>query len=177
MTTPFLGEIQILGFQFAPSQWALANGATLQVRQYSALFSLIGTAYGGNGTTTFQLPNFANRTGWNQGNPPSRGQITVGEVQGENAVALTTGQMPLHNHPMTAYTLRGTTNKVSAPVPNAYLGTPSGAFSILSPTPQPNTIMANCVGTAGGNQPHENRQPYLPLIFAVALNGAFPSFN
>lgn len=177
MTTPFLGEIQIFGFTFAPYQWASANGATLPISQYAALFSLIGTNFGGNGQTSFQLPNLVDRSSCGQGQGPALSNRVIGEAFGEASVALQQNQLPQHNHTVTAYAERGTANKVGKPTTGALLGTPTAPLSTLAATP-PNTSLApNALSVSGGNQPHENRQPLLALNYAIALYGAFPSFS
>lgn len=177
MTTPFLGEIQIFGFNFAPAGWAQCNGATLPIQQYSALFSLLGTNYGGNGTTTFQLPNFAGRAACSQGQGLGLTPRTIGETFGTNLVSLGLGEMPGHSHAVNVF--HQTNAALQANVPDNGYGLIGPAnTSPFVPTPTANTTFASTViGTAGGSQPHENRQPLLPLNFCIALQGAFPAFD
>jgi microcystin-dependent protein len=178
MTEPYLGQVQLFGFNFAPYQWALATGQTVSIQQQTALFSLLGTNYGGNGTTNFQLPNFVNRVLVNQGSGPGRTPRVIGETFGENAVTLTNSEVPAHNHVINGYTERGTTNKVGQPSTGFLLGSPSGSTAIMPNTPTPNTTLApNTIGVAGSGLPHENRQPFLAVNFSIAMAGAFPSFN
>jgi microcystin-dependent protein len=177
MTSPYIGQIQLMGFNFAPYQWALATGQTMAIQQNAALFSLLGVQYGGNGTSTFQLPNFVNRLGVSQGTGPGLTQRVVGETFGENAVTLTNSEIPMHTHPVNAYTERGSANKVGSPSTGYLLGSPTNPTAILTGSP-PNTSLApNTIGPAGGSLPHENRQPFLAVNFSVALYGVFPSFN
>ncbi|MDT0977977.1 tail fiber protein, partial [Staphylococcus pseudintermedius] len=103
MTEPFVGQIQIFGFNFAPRDWAVCNGVTMPIQQNTALFSLLGTQYGGNGQTTFQLPNFINRAATQQGQGPGLTPHSIGEPYGVNAVTLTTLQMPAHSHALNVY--------------------------------------------------------------------------
>ena len=174
MTSPYIGEIQLFGFNFNPRQWAFANGATLPISQNTALFSLIGTIYGGNGTTTFQLPNFAGRAGCQQGNGLGLSPRTLGETFGVNTVTLTSNQIPQHNHSLVAFV----PSSAGAPAANGGLSQPLLAanrpFSSLAPntTFAPNMLQAN----AGGGQPHQNQQPYLGVNFCIALQGIYPAF-
>lgn len=177
MTQPFLGEIQLFGFNFPPYRWAFCNGATLPVQQNTALFSLLGVQYGGNGTTTFQLPNFTNRAGCNQGRGAGLTPRTEGETFGSNGVTLTQAEMPAHTHSLTIYSQGDSSKRAAAPSSGNALSLPNSSGPFL-PNAQPNTQFApNVIGIAGGNQPHENRQPYLAVNFSIALSGVFPSFG
>lgn len=167
MGTPFLGEIKIISWNFAPKGWALCNGQFLPINQNQALFSLLGTMYGGNGQTTFALPNFRGRVPVHVGSG-----FTQGEAAGSSAVTINLQTMPAHNHFVTA------TNNVSAnsnPTGTDILGKSVaqsyGGFS--------NAVAMNAgmIPSVGGSQPHENRQPYLVLNFVIALIGVFPSRN
>ena len=154
MTQPYIGEIQLFGFNFNPRGWAFANGATLPISQNTALFSLVGTIYGGNGQTTFQLPNFSGRAGCQQGNGPGLSPRALGETFGANTVTLTSNQIPQHNHGINAFVPPG----ASAPVANGALSQPAQSTSL-----------------AGGSQPHENCMPTLTVQFCIATQGIFPS--
>jgi microcystin-dependent protein len=177
MSEPFLGEIQLFGFNFPPRDWAFCNGAVLPLRQYTALFSLLGVNYGGNGTTTFQLPNFTNRAGCNQGNGPGLTPRVIGEVFGESGVTLTTSEMPSHMHQFTLYNQTDQTKKASSPGPGNSLAL-LGQSTPFASASQPNAQFApGMIGLAGGGEPHENRQPYLALNYSIALQGTFPSFG
>jgi microcystin-dependent protein len=177
MTQPFLGEIQLFGFNFPPYGWASCNGATIPIQQNPALFSLLGTQYGGNGTTTFQLPNFANRAGCNQGRGAGLTPRSAGETFGSNGITLTQAEMPSHMHSLTLYNQSDSSKRAASPSNGNGLGAPNSSTPFL-PNTQPNTQFAqNVIGPAGGNQPHENRQPYLAVNFSIALNGIFPAFS
>lgn len=180
MTQPFLGEVQMFGFNFPPYGWAFCNGATLGVQQNQALFSLLGVTYGGDGRSTFQLPNFASRSLCEQGRGPNTTGRRAGDVFGTNAVTLTTAQMPAHSHGLTYFSqseesLRSATpragNALSVPTaPDATPFAPSG-----SPFNSP--FATNMIQPVGGDQPHPNQQPYLSVNFCIALRGTFPSFG
>ncbi|HWX65386.1 MAG TPA: tail fiber protein [Rhodanobacter sp.] len=177
MTTPFLGEIQIFGFNFAPAGWALCNGATLPIQQYTALFSLLGTNYGGDGVRTFQLPNLVSRAPCSQGASPGLTPRTIGEVFGNNTVTLDQSSMPTHTHALTIFSQPDATKRAATPGPNYGIIPPQNSSPFIGATAPNTTLSPNVIGPAGGGQPHENRQPYLALNFCIALRGAFPSFN
>jgi microcystin-dependent protein len=179
MTTPFLGEIQIFGFDFAPFQWAFANGGTIPVQQNATLFSLLGTSYGGNGTTNFMLPNLVGRGPCNQGQGPALSPRVLGQPFGEFNAALSISSMPAHAHRVVANgpPASGTTIGPT-PTVGAALAKFGGTDALVANNPASNTTLAaNAVVLAGGNVPHPNQQPYLAINFCIALNGAFPQFN
>ncbi len=178
MTQPFIGEIQLFGFNFNPRGWAFCNGATLPIQQNTALFSLLGTTYGGNGQTTFQLPNFAGRAGCQQGQGPGLTPRSLGETFGTNTVTLTSTQIPQHNHGINAFSQSDATKKSGSPSNGSALsslGNGNAKPFIAAPINTqfaPNMIQPS----AGGGQPHQNQQPYLGVNFCIALQGVFPSF-
>jgi len=177
MTEPYLGEIQLFAFNFAPVGWALCNGATLQIRQFTALFSLIGTAYGGDGQNTFSLPNLVARAPCSQGTGPGLTQRSIGETFGEIGVTLTQPSIPSHIHSLNVFNQPDTTKRSASPAPNYALIPPENVDSFVNGL-TPNTSFAPItVGVTGGGQPHENRQPYLALNYCIALQGTFPSFG
>ena len=165
MAEPFLGEIRLAGFSIAPKGWALCDGQMLPINQNQALFSLLGTTYGGDGRTNFGLPNLRGRVPIHFGDGRS-----MGEAAGEEFHTLTVAEMPAHSH-----SVLGTTTDASQAVPNGNLlgsynngyGAPASLVSLASSV---------VVGT-GGNQPHENRSPYLVVSYIIALQGIFPSPN
>ncbi|HYW71904.1 MAG TPA: tail fiber protein [Pyrinomonadaceae bacterium] len=165
MSEPFLSEIKLASFNFAPKGWALCNGQTLPINQNQALFSLLGTTYGGNGQTTFNLPNLRGRTPIGMGSGH-----TLGEAAGTTAVTVNIQQLPTHLHALQASTTVGDTpaanNTVFANAGNLY-GPPNN-LTTLDPT---------TVTSVGGSQAHTNMMPYLAVTFIIALQGIFPSQN
>ncbi|KQW81828.1 phage tail protein [Brevundimonas sp. Root1279] len=185
MAEPFIGTIQAYGFNFAPRGWATCQGQVLAIAQNSALFSLLGTTYGGNGQTTFQLPNLGGRVPNGQGQSPGLSPYSMGQISGTETVTLTTQQMPAHNHSLNASTTVGAT---SAPAAGNVLGCPTGqdetslnpvAVTIYAPAPATPTIALApaSIGANGGNQPFSIMQPYLTINWSIALEGIFPSRN
>ncbi|MEG3163326.1 tail fiber protein [Sphingomonas sp. PB2P19] len=176
MTEPFIGEIQVFGFSFAPVNWALAGGQTLPLRQYTALFSLYGVNFGGNGTSTFQLPNIAGRQACSMGQGPGLQQRSIGEPFGAYGIGLTSAEIPMHNHIFSDY--QPTESLSATPTANSAIAYAAGgtfnAFGV------PGTTVAlnpNAVGTTGTGALHQNSQPYLGLSYCVALSGVFPQFG
>jgi microcystin-dependent protein len=174
MSSPYLSEIRIMSFNFPPRGWALCNGTTLPIQQYTALFSLIGTTYGGNGVNDFKLPNLQGCVPLGMGNG-----YTLGQTNGEAMHTLTTAEMPQHTHIMAATATTGAAN--TPPGPTTYLAqgqaaaTNSPAVNIYSTAGSAGTFPSAAISTTGGSQPHENRQPYLTLNFCIALQGIFPT--
>jgi microcystin-dependent protein len=167
MAEPFLSEIRIMSFNYAPRGWALCNGQILPINQNQALFSLLGTVYGGNGQTTFGLPNLQGRVPIHMG-----AGHNLGEVAGELSHTVTIPEMPAHTHFMQASSTNG-----DAPVPFASAGnllarTPN---QIYGPAQNLVALDPASVTTVGGSQAHLNMQPYLTLNFCIALQGIFPS--
>ena len=172
MSEPFLAEIRIMSFGFPPKGWALCNGQLLPINQNQALFSLLGTTYGGNGTTTFALPDLRSRVPVHQGQGPGLSSYAEGQAGGMETVTLAAAQMPQHTHPVTASGSAATSDNPAGRT----LARP--ASHIYHPEPGQHAVMnANMLGEAGGSQPHENIQPYLTVIFCIALAGIFPAQN
>ncbi len=166
MSEPFLSEIKIVGFNFPPKGWALCNGQLLPINQNQALFSLLGTTYGGDGRVNFALPNLRNRVPIHMGSG-----FTLGQFGGENSHTVTVQEMPSHDHFMNGTSANGTT-----PVPTG--GLPARSISNLyGPPVSLSTLHPSSVSNVGGSQPHNNMQPYLVLNFIIALQGIFPSPN
>jgi microcystin-dependent protein len=164
---PFLSEIDIFSFNFPPKGWALANGQLLPINQNQALFALLGTTYGGNGQTNFALPNIRGRVPIHEGSGH-----TLGEAAGSSAVTVNIQQLPQHLHQAMVSTADSTTD---TPASTLVLGT-----SAIDLYRQPSALTAmepGIVGSVGGSQPHENRQPFAVLNFCIALQGIFPSQN
>jgi microcystin-dependent protein len=160
----FLGEIRIMSFNFAPKNWAMCNGQFLPINQNQALFSLLGTMYGGNGQTTFALPDLRGQV------PIHFGKNTQGTKGGESAHTLTVNEGPTHTHIMQASASNGTT-----PIPTNDLFASMG--NLYTPAANLTAIVPSTVANVGGSQAHENRQPYLTLTFCISLLGIFPSRN
>jgi microcystin-dependent protein len=165
MSEPFLSEIKIVAFNFPPKGWALCNGQFLPINQNQALFSLLGTTYGGNGQTTFALPNLRGQVPIHVGSGH-----TLGEQGGSTSVTVNMQQMPTHTHG-----LMGTQTNANAGLPTGNL---LGRTSSLYTSPSALTTLApSSVTSVGGSQPHNNMMPYLVLNFVIALQGIFPSPN
>jgi microcystin-dependent protein len=176
MSQPFLGQICIFGFTFAPRGWALCNGQILSISQNTALFSLLGTIYGGNGQTTFALPNLQSRVPLHYGTGPGLSTYDIGQLAGTETVTLTVSEIPAHIHAgaVKASTAEsGLDSQPTSKYPAA--GVSSGLYASSSDT----QMAADSVQTAiaGGSQPHSNLQPYLAVNFCIALQGIFPSRN
>ena len=167
MAEPFLSEIRIFSFNFPPKGWALCNGQLLPINQNQALFSLLGTTYGGNGQTNFALPNLQGKVPIHEGSG-----FTLGQAGGEYAHTLTQSEMPAHTHFVNASQTDGNTNTptgniLAREVGNVYRPASAGLLA-MNPA-----IISN----VGGSQAHTNQQPYLTLNFCIALQGIFPSQN
>jgi microcystin-dependent protein len=175
MATPFLSEIKILAFNFPPKGYAFCNGQLLPINQNQALFSLLGTTYGGDGRTNFALPNLQGKVPMHVG-----GGHTLGETAGEYNHTVIISEMPQHNHLMQG---KAVTANVAAPGPTAALAqgraAAAGAPAVnIYGTGSLNEIFAaNAISNTGGSQPHQNQQPFLTLNFCIALQGIFPSQN
>jgi microcystin-dependent protein len=174
MSNPYVGEIRIFGFNFAPLGWATCDGQILPISQNTALFSLLGTNYGGNGTSTFALPNFQGDTGVNQGQGSGLSQYFVGQQSGTTTVTLAQNNLPLHNHVINTQASGVSSQGLHAPTSTAYLGN-SDPDRLYNSTATPTLSMApQAIGASGQGQPHDNMQPYLVLLFCIALVGVYP---
>ncbi len=166
MSTPFLSEIKIVSFNFPPKGWALCNGQQLPINQNQPLFALLGTTYGGNGQTTFALPNLQGCAPMHFGNGH-----TLGEKAGSSSVTVNIQQLPQHIH-----FLQATNNTALLDAPGGnYLG--KAPINAYGPAANLTTMNAGTVSSVGGSQPHNNMMPYLVLNFIIALQGIFPSRN
>ena len=165
MSEPYIGEVRMVGFNFAPAGWAQCNGQLLSIEQNTALFSILGTTYGGNGTTNFALPDLQGRV------PAHVGELFLGEQDGEETVALTTQQIPAHHH------LVGSVNQATSDIPTGHVfaAKPRGGIHVYALPPA--NVGINSQDVVGGNVPHDNLQPYLVVNFIIALVGIFPSRN
>lgn len=175
MSDPFVAEIRIFGGNFAPKGWATCDGQIMIISQNTALFSLLGTYYGGDGKSTFALPNLQGNAPMHQGQGAGLSERSLGEQGGEQNVTLTQAELPAHNHAVNANSAGG---GLASPVNNIW-------SSLAGRTPPPlysdtiNTTMnpTQAVGFIGGSQPHNNMPPYLVLTFIMAMQGIFPPRN
>ena len=173
MSSPFVAEIRIFAGNFAPTGWALCNGQIMPISQNTALFSLLGTTYGGDGKSNFALPNLQGASPMQQGQGPGLSLRDLGETSGEAAVTLLQTELPAHNHGAQGTTIHATAtvaqNEVWAAAPsrgeNLYSDVTAGAVA----------MSAGAFSPAGGSLPHNNMPPYLVLNFIIALQGVFPA--
>ena len=197
MATPFIGQLLTVGFNFPPRNWATCSGQLLSIAQNTALFSLLGTTYGGNGQTTFALPDLRGRVAMGQGQGPGLSPRTIGEMAGTETTTLLSTQMPAHVHSLAgatgtvsavdikateqspqagAYLARGVdTAPMANSIPEIYL--PAAAGDPATKVPLAGVNVAGNSQIAGGSQPFSTMQPYLVLTQCIALQGIFPSRN
>lgn len=177
---PFIGEIRMMSFDFMPRGWATCQGQLLPINQNQALFALLGTTYGGNGTTSFALPDLRGRGILGVGPGLGLSNTVQGQVSGTESVTLQPSQIPAHTHTVTG-TLQGASGPDTNVAINGYPALPDdGSTPFSTGTPNANLAAASVTGTAanaGGSQPHENRQPLLAMNYCIALQGIFPSRN
>jgi microcystin-dependent protein len=179
---PYLGEIIIFAGNFAPVGWALCNGQLLAIQAYSALFSILGTTYGGNGVSDFALPDLRGRVPIHAGQAPGLSNYYLGQVAGSENVTLTTSQMPIHNHLVDTDLAGGNATPATPGIQKEYPGPahilgPSLTDKCYSENAPNSNLNPRAIGSAGGSQPHTNIQPYLTVNFIIALQGIFPTRN
>ena len=171
MANPFLAEIRITGFNFAPTGWALCNGQLMPISQNTALFSLLGTTYGGDGKSTFALPNLQGSAPMHPGQGPGLSLHDLGETGGSDSVTLLQSEMPGHSH-----SLNISTQPAVARQPGAQLTAVATGVGLYGPNTGGTTSLApQAASVAGGSLPHNNMQPFLTLNFIIALQGVFPA--
>jgi microcystin-dependent protein len=169
---PFVAEIRIFPFNFAPKGWAWCNGQVLPLSQNTALFSLLGTTYGGNGKSNFALPDMQGNAAMQPGQGPGLSLHDLGETSGSDTVVLLESEIPSHSHPLQASVGNA---DLQSPGPTEVLGKADGGPAYKQPPLGPLVPMApQAIAPAGGDQPHNNMQPYLTLYFNIALQGVFP---
>jgi microcystin-dependent protein len=171
MAEPFLGEVRMMSFGFAPKGWAPCNGQLLPINQNQALFALLGTMFGGNGQTTFALPNLQGRVPIHVG-----GGFIQGQAVGEAQHTLTVGEIPAHLHMLVADTAPASQQDGNLPAANKRMAASTAQNLYGAPTSL-TAMNTNDIGFTGGSQPHDNMQPYLTVMFCIALIGIFPSRN
>jgi microcystin-dependent protein len=177
MAEPYLGEIRIFGFSFAPQGWASCDGQLVSIAQNNALYAVLGTTFGGDGQTTFGLPNMKGNAPMEWGNGPNLTPRTPGEMLGESSVTLTVQQIPSHNHMLYAGTTTNLAQQAALPTAQAQLGA-AGPGQIYTTTVTPPVAFSpKAIGVAGQSQPHDNLQPMLVLNFCISMQGMFPSRN
>lgn len=177
MATPFIGEIRMFGGNFAPRGWAFCNGQLLSIAQNTALFSLLGTTYGGNGQTTFALPDLRGRAALHAGQGPGLSSYSQGQVGGQETVTLNQNQLPVHSHTLNGVAAGGNQASPAGNLP----AVESTGTSMNYASPNPPTVSvpmaAQAIGNAGGGQPVPVVQPYLVINYIIALTGIYPSRN
>jgi microcystin-dependent protein len=170
MADPFIGEIRAVGFNFAPQGWAMCNGQLLPIAQNTALFSLLGTYYGGNGQTTFALPDLRGRSPMHIGQGPGLTSRVLGEEGGAEGVTLTADQIPGHSHALNASAAKATEK-----TPTGQVNAVTGPATYGSPEASPTTMSDQAIGSTGGGLAHENMPPFLAINYIIALTGIYPS--
>lgn len=170
---PFVAEIRIFPFNFAPKGWAFCDGQILPLSQNTALFSLLGTTYGGDGKSNFALPNIQGSAVMHPGQGPGLSLHDLGETGGSETVSLLESEIPSHGHSLNAHTQDPAT--LNAPAPNRTLARSNLGFAYsTNPSQSPVTMSDQTLAPAGGSQPHNSMQPYLTLNFCIALQGVYP---
>jgi microcystin-dependent protein len=169
MSQPFIGEIRMFGGNFAPAGWAFCDGQLMPISENDALFILIGTTYGGDGQTTFALPDLRSRLPMHMGQGPGLSARTIGEQGGVESVTLTVNQIPSHNHAPRAVSGNG---NQSTPQNGVWAGVTTSIYTSNAPNLAMNNTLVNI---AGGSQPHDNMMPYLAISFIISLFGIFPT--
>jgi microcystin-dependent protein len=171
MANPFVAEIRIFPFNFAPKGWALCNGQLMPISQNTALFSLLGTTYGGDGKSNFALPNLQGSAPMHPGQGPGLSLHYLGEASGSDTITLLQSEMPAHSHTVGA---SGQNALQSVPGPSSVLARSNGAFAYVPGSNPIVNMNSAAIVPIGGNQPHNNLQPYLTINFCIALQGVFP---
>jgi microcystin-dependent protein len=172
MASPFVAEIRIVGFNFAPTGWATCDGQLLPISQNTALFSLLGTMYGGDGKSTFALPDLQGSAALGVGQSTSGSDYFQGQIGGSQFVTLLQSEMPVHTHAVRVSTEQG---DLQEPAPTRSIARPVGSTPFVTGNPSPAVMMAQeQLAVAGGSLPHNNMMPYLTLNFVIAMQGVFP---
>ena len=177
MAEPYLAEIKMFGSSFAPKGYALCNGQIMAISQNTALFSLLGTTYGGNGTTTFALPDMQGRAPVHEGNGAGIDPVSLGEMAGEPNVTLTTNELPSHTHPISGAAIANSTPGGTPASNTLFTNSNPNQLYAVALNPGGISLAPQSITLTGGSQPHNNMQPYLALTFIIALQGVFPSRN
>jgi microcystin-dependent protein len=173
MSNQFVAEVRIFPFNFPPAGWAFCDGQILPISQNTALFSLLGVTYGGDGRSTYGLPNMQGRAPMHPGQGPGLSPHILGEVAGTPTVTLLSAEMPSHGHPMNAEARFDATTELASPT-MAFARTAAGTTPYQASTTANTTMSPSTIGPAGNNAPHNNMMPYLTLNFCIALQGVYP---
>lgn len=176
MSQPFIGEVRAVGFNFAMRDWAFCDGQIIPIQQNSTLFAILGTTYGGNGTTTFGLPNMQGNAPMSMGAGPGLTPRTLGEQVGETSVTLSIQQMPMHNHAVVTAT-SALASETAGPVAGSTLSVSNPGKLYTNTTTPAVAFSPKAIGPAGGSQAHNNLQPLLTLNYLICMYGIFPSRN
>jgi microcystin-dependent protein len=186
MSQPYLGQIEAFPFNFAPKNWQPCQGQLLPINQNQALFSLLGTTYGGDGRTTFALPDLRGRAAMGQGNGGGLTQRVIGQIAGEENHTVTLPETPMHTHTFNTAPNGATTGNVDTPGPTMTLGNATGLqgtapipinpYAVVPPAPA-TPLAPTAIALNNGGQPHNNMMPFLVLEFCIAMSGIFPSRN
>lgn len=171
MSDAFVGEIRMVGFNFAPTGWAFCNGQLLPISQNTALFSLLGTMYGGNGQSTFALPDLQGSAPMHAGQGPGLTERFIGEASGSSTVTLLESEIPAHNHIVSGVSGTGPTSPANNSWGTGVGRTPPPSYQNGNPNV---TMSPNALGVTGSSSPHNNMQPYLVVNFIIAMQGIFP---
>ena len=172
---PFIGQIMLVGFNFAPRGWAFCNGQVVPINQNTALFALLGTTYGGNGQTTFALPDLRGRAPIGMGQGPGLSEYTQGQMAGTESVFLLSSQMPAHTHAMLVSSEEATTPLANGTFLARLTDAEGAPANSAITTSAPNAFLnQQSIGQAGGSLPHPNMQPYIAMNYIIALEGIFP---
>ncbi len=172
MSEPYIGQIMIVGFDFAPIRWAQCNGQLIPIAQNTALFSLLGNTYGGDGVVTFGLPDMRSRIPIHMGQGPGLTNRPIGEADGEETHTLIVPEIPAHNHMVISSNLPA---NQQSPVGHILGAEPTGATAFYSDRPADSTMSPQMLSVTGGSLPHNNMQPFLTLNFCIALEGIYPA--
>jgi microcystin-dependent protein len=177
LTAPYIGEIRLFGGNFAPVNWAFCDGQLMSIAENDTLYNLIGTTYGGDGVSTFGIPDMRGRVVAHWGQPPGGQNYVYGQKTGAETVTLTTTQLPQHTHTVIATTLEGNTGTPTTSTMLAAASTGTTIPEYAPPGGAQNLASTGSTVAIGGSQPHENMQPYLGVNFIIALYGIYPTQN
>lgn len=177
MADPYIGEIRAFGFNYAPLDWAFCNGQLLPISQFSVLFAIIGTIYGGDGQSNFALPNLLDRAPMHWGQGPGLTPRSIGDALGSPTVTLTTNNLPNHTHLFSSALPGAPSQTVAIPTPVAQVGVSNPGQLYTTTTTPAVAFSPRAIGASGGSQPHVNTQPVLTLNFCISLSGAYPPHN